>query len=214
MKGKRAVFLLVVALFLLGLGLGCGKAETPQATRGTTETGASPPVNPAPAPAGNSPAGSTGQTPSFPAVTAPPTGGSNTAPKMPVDAQFYEKRNSGGGVDMEVAWLTPEYLQARGQKLTADEERDLRDNLVFDVALTTHSGDLLSFDMAGAARLEVDGRDAGRATWELLKPDSHHAEGLLRFTSGSGSKPVRELTLTIINLRGVAQRTFTWSLSN
>lgn len=212
MKGKRAFLILVVALFLLGVGLGCGKAEPPKATRGTTDNGASPSVNPAPAPADNSTAGSTGKTPSSPAVTAPPTGDS-AAPKMPGDAQFYERRNSGGGVDMEVIWLTPEYLQARGQKPTADEERDLRDNLVFDVALTTHSGDLLSFDMAGAARLEVDGRDAGRATWELSNPDSHHAEGLLRFTAGSGSKPARELTLTITNLRGVAQRTFTWSLS-
>jgi len=113
-------------------------------------------------------------------------------------------------VDLEVSWVTPEYLQARGQKPTAELEQDLKDHLVFDVAFTTHSGDLLSFDMAGAARLEVNGQDAGRATWELLVPDSHHAEGLLRFKAST--EPIKELTLTIVNLRGVAQRKFTWRL--
>ncbi|OIQ62664.1 hypothetical protein [Neomoorella thermoacetica] len=139
----------------------------------------------------------------------PPAGQAGTG--RPVEASFYERRDSQGGVTVEVTWLTPEYLQARSLKMTPEQEKDLSTNLIFNIALTTHSGDLRDFDFAGAIRLKVNGRDAGPGTWEFVSQDGHHPEGMIRFKA-PGNEPLRELTLSINNLRGVPVREFKWQL--
>lgn len=134
-----------------------------------------------------------------------------TQVKRPVETKFYERRNYQGGVEIVAIWLTTEYMQARGLKVTPEQEEDMTKNLVFDLAFTTHSGDLRNFDVAKATQLEINGRKAGPGTWEYLFEDSHHPEGLLRF-SAPKSEPVKELKLTIANLRGVPRREFIWKL--
>lgn len=129
------------------------------------------------------------------------------------DLAFYERFDSGGGVEVSVVWLAPEYLQARGESIAPEEEKDLGTRVVFAIALTTHSGDLLSFDMARAARLEVNGRDAGPGTWEITTSDSHHPEGRLTFALPSGEE-IRRLRLVITGLGSVAEREFVWDLAS
>lgn len=131
--------------------------------------------------------------------------------KRPVEATFYERRESKGGIEVEVTWVTPEYLRARGQQPTAEQERDLTSNLVFNVALTAHSGNLMTFDFVGSTSLKINGREAGRGTWELVDNDAHHPEGILRFAAPTG-EPVKDLTLTIKGLGGVPERVFKWEL--
>lgn len=94
--------------------------------------------------------------------------------------------------------------------MTSEQAADLNKNFVFNLAFDTHSGDLLGFNMAQAARLEVNGRDAGPGTWQLVSQSSHHPEGQLRFVNPVSGEPVENLRLTISNLRGVAVREFVW----
>ncbi|CEP67507.1 Uncharacterized [Moorella glycerini] len=131
--------------------------------------------------------------------------------RRPAEAGFYERQDSQGEVAVDVIWLTPEYLQARGLKMTPEQEQDLSANLVFNLALTTHSGDLRDFDFAEAIRLKVNGRDAGPGSWEFVNRDGHHPEGMIRFMA-PGNEPPRELTLSINNLSGVPVREFKWQL--
>ncbi|MDN5348069.1 MAG: hypothetical protein PWP65_1633 [Clostridia bacterium] len=134
-----------------------------------------------------------------------------TQVKRPVETKFYERQNYQGGVEIVAIWLTPEYMQARGLKLTPEQEQDMTKNLVFHLAFTTHSGDLTTFNVAAAAQLEINGRKVGPGTWEYVFRDSHHPEGLLRFPAPK-SEPVKELRLTIANLRGIPLREFVWKL--
>lgn len=141
----------------------------------------------------------------LPSETAPAS-----FPERPTDPGFYERTDSQGGVDTTVIWLTPEYLEAQGQQVTSEQAADLNNNFVFNLTFDTHSGDLLSFDMAQAARLEVNGLDAGPGAWQLVSQNSHHPEGQLRFMNPVSGEPVENLRLTISNLRGVAVREFVW----
>lgn len=118
--------------------------------------------------------------------------------ERPVEATFYERRESKGGIEVEIIWVTPEYLRARGQQPAAEQERDLTSNLVFNVALTTHSGNLMTFDFAGSTSLKINGREAGRGTWELVYEDAHHPEGILRFAAPAG-EPVHNLFMRTAN---------------
>lgn len=135
----------------------------------------------------------------------------SSADQREIKAGFYERQDSQGGVAVAVTWVTPEYMRATGRKLTPELERDLAGNLVFEVALTTHSGDLTDFDFAGAAQLKVNGSDAGKGSWQFISRDPHHPEGLLRFRFPVNER-IKELRLTINNLRGVPAREFQWKL--
>ncbi|GEA18696.1 hypothetical protein [Moorella sp. E306M] len=140
-----------------------------------------------------------------------PPGNRSPLPGRPSDTRFYERQDFQGGIEVEVIWLTPEYLQALGQKLTPEEEKDLATNFVFNIALTAHSGNLMEFNFSGNTSLKVNGRDAGQGTWEFVYQDFHHPEGMIRFKVPA-NEPVRELTLSINNLGGVPVREFKWEL--
>lgn len=131
-------------------------------------------------------------------------------PQRPLEASFYERRESKGGIEVEIIWVTPEYLRARGQKPTPEQERDLISNLVFNIALTTHAGNLMNFDFAGSTSLKINGQEAGKGTWQLVSADAHHPEGILRFASPV--EPVKDLTLIIKGLGEVPERVFKWEL--
>lgn len=131
-------------------------------------------------------------------------------PQRPLEATFYERRESKGGIEVEITWVTPEYLRARGQKPTPEQERDLTSNLVFNIALTTHAGNLMDFDFVGSTSLKINGQEAGKGTWQLVSADAHHPEGILRFASPV--EPIKDLTLIIKGLGGVPERVFKWEL--
>lgn len=138
-------------------------------------------------------------------------GNQSQIPGRPSDTRFYERQASQGGIEVEVIWLTPEYLQARGQNLTPEEENELATNFVFNIALATHSGNLMAFNFSGNTSLKVNGHDVGPGSWEFVYQDPHHPEGMIRFRVPA-NEPVRELTLSIKNLGGVPVREFKWEL--
>lgn len=64
----------------------------------------------------------------------------------------------------------------------------------FIVSLDTHSGDL-DVDLGRTARLEVDGKDWGDATWDGDPPGGHHRSGSLSFESAGPARGQARLTI-------------------
>ncbi|WP_406676793.1 hypothetical protein [Moorella sp. ACPs] len=213
-KGRFLIILFSIFTLMAVLLTGCGqgKRDSKSDSRFQMERGAV--VLP-----GNSGGAGAGQEANAPQSKQEPNPGQKQKPlnsqapavRRPAEAGFYERQDSRGEVTVDVIWLTPEYLQASGLQMTPEQEQDLSTNLVFNVALTTHSGDLRNFDFAGAIRLKINGRDAGPGSWEFVNRDGHHPEGMIRFKA-PGNEPLRELTLSIYNLGGVQVREFKWQL--
>lgn len=78
--------------------------------------------------------------------------------------------------------------------------------MVIILGMTTHSGDLLSFDLGQNSTLAMEGRSLKPARWEWTTKDSHHPEAALYF---DGPAPAGGIKLTISNLRG-ANLEFSW----
>ncbi|MDP1877467.1 MAG: hypothetical protein Q8M17_07925 [Actinomycetota bacterium] len=64
----------------------------------------------------------------------------------------------------------------------------------FALVLDTHSVEL-DMDLAAAATLTVDGRDAGTASWVGQEPGGHHREGTLNFSADVGDGSILVLRL-------------------
>jgi hypothetical protein len=89
------------------------------------------------------------------------------------------------------------------------------EQLVFEVALNTHSIDL-SMDLATMATLNTDkGKSVQAATWDAPR-GGHHVEGKLSFPASVDGQPLLEgaktLTLIIKDL-DAPERVLTWELS-
>ncbi|WP_258358465.1 hypothetical protein [Moorella sulfitireducens (nom. illeg.)] len=226
MKKHRRLFFTIIASTVIVIAVflsGCGQSQkevkdVPQVSQQQANTGGTTaPENSQTGEAGEEkPAATKSQPETNPEQnnqdkSQKPPGNRSQLPRRPSDTRFYERQDSQGGIGVEVIWLTPEYLQARGQKLTPEEEKDLATNFVFNIALTAHAGNLMEFNFSGNTSLKVNGRDAGQGTWEFVNQDSHHPEGMIRFKVPA-NEPVRELTLSINNLGGVPVREFKWEL--
>ena len=91
--------------------------------------------------------------------------------------------------------------------VTIQPVRIAQDGAEFKIVLDTHSVEL-DLDVAGAARLVVDGTEWRGATWDGAGPGGHHREGTLRFSAGG--PPAGDAVLTISGLdRPTAAR---WTL--
>ncbi|MDO8307181.1 MAG: hypothetical protein Q7V58_02345 [Actinomycetota bacterium] len=69
----------------------------------------------------------------------------------------------------------------------------------FALVLDTHSVEL-DMDLAAAATLTVDGRDAGTASWVGQEPGGHHREGTLTFSADVGDG-----SILVLRLDGLAE---------
>ncbi len=120
-------------------------------------------------------------------------------------APSYVQRDQGkGGVEIEVTYVTPDYLRAGGssaQRYSPDKYT------VFLVSMNTHSVDLAGYDMAKISELRVAGRTYAPLRWESTSDDNHHRSGALIFTKVDLSLPAE---LVIKAVAGVPVRTFRW----
>lgn len=159
------------------------------------------------------------------AAGAPPSG--QVSPSTPGEAsetggesksdptKAYLRSNSGGSVEVDVLWVAPEYAVAAGNPV---KQYDPEKSLVFYVGMTTHSEDLLSYDMLQGAVLRAGDLEIAPQEWQYIKEDAHHPDGVLVFPrqtpDGNVFPPAGATTLTLIlkNLNDVAERVFTWDM--
>ena len=92
--------------------------------------------------------------------------------------------------------------------------------LVFEIWLTTHSGDLTKLDLAALSAVRTDRGEAAKDAlrWELVRRSSHHPVGRLivaNQAAGDGQlfdAGSRFIELRLRNLGGVAERVLRWEL--
>ena len=124
-------------------------------------------------------------------------------------AERYVRYDNGeGGVQVQVVWITPEYLKAAGGNELL-KEYNLDENIVFEIGMTAHSGDLTKYPMIDKAELTIDDKVIKPACWDILSSDSHHPMGVLVFPANAaieGSK----LQLNLNDLNEIPDRTFIW----
>jgi hypothetical protein len=103
------------------------------------------------------------------------------------------RSNSGGSVTIAVTWL--------GVKAKV---------LSFDIVMDTHSVDLDQYDLGKLTILTDDkGNEYSLVSWNS-QPGGHHRTGKLTFSQVDPQVKPGKLELTISNVAGVSQRTFTW----
>lgn len=121
---------------------------------------------------------------------------STPAVNIKTTASVYEtKENEGGNVTVSVTPLTlkPGFPSS------------------FDIAFETHSVDL-AFDVEQIATLRDETGMSYAPVWQGSPPGGHHRSGTLRFTPDL-PKPTTAV-LTLKNIAGIAERTFTWEVKN
>ncbi|KNZ70565.1 hypothetical protein Tfer_0749 [Thermincola ferriacetica] len=130
--------------------------------------------------------------------------------------QKYVRYDEGqGGVQVTAVLLTPEYIRLTGMKLPGNY--DLQKSILFEIAMTTHMGDLREYPIAEKAELLVNGKVIKPAGWKLTADEGHHPVGLLIFSpkNAQGTPVLKSNTVIELNLKelqGVSERKFTWSL--
>lgn len=159
-------------------------------------------------------------TPAQAGKDAPAQAGENQNEQAVAEDQFeqmYFRVDEGqGSVEVGVFWAAPEYFEAVGNEQSVDQ-LDLENNIVFEVSMTTHSGDLRDYSMLEKAELEVDGKILKPTKWELSSKDSHHPVGVLAFPAKdeNGDGVIRTdstIKLNMKDLRDVPKRMFVWEL--
>ena len=131
---------------------------------------------------------------------APMTGTATAASPAAAPAGGAEQSVEGGGVTVKVTPLT----------LTNEEAASLD----FAVSLDTHTVEL-NYDLAQLVTLADNlGNTYTPAAWTPEKSDGHHVGGLLSFADRATilQEGVTELTLTVADVAGVAERQFVWSI--
>lgn len=118
----------------------------------------------------------------------------------------YVQRDKGeGGVEIEVIYVTSEYMRSDGE----DAQRYEPDRYaVFLVSMNTHSVDLSGFDMVKISELRAGGRTLTPLRWVSTSDDSHHRAGALIFPKVA---PAQAVELLIKTVAGVPARTFRWT---
>lgn len=108
---------------------------------------------------------------------------------------FESKASRGNGVRVDVVPV----------KLAAGQAAQ------FKVRMNTHSVEI-DQDLTAVSDLRDDqGRQYRPAKWEGSPPGGHHRKGVLSFPALESS--ARSVTLTIRDIAGVAERTFTWAVT-
>lgn len=131
----------------------------------------------------------------------------------------------GGSITVEVTYDSSEYFKALAAKeardyQSYDTEYDLKNNLVFTVAMNTHSVDLSKYKLETITVLRDDkGAEYPAARWIVPEGSaSHHTTGTLivpaagkdgKLVTESGAKYVE---LVIKGLSNVPERVFRWEL--
>src|SRR3990170_1498982 len=118
----------------------------------------------------------------------------------------YVQRDKGeGGVEIEVTYVTPEYMRSGGK----DAQRYEPDKYaVFLVSMNTHSVDLSGYDMVKISELRAGGKTLAPLRWVSTSDDSHHRAGALIFPKVALAQAVE---LVIKTVAGVPARTFRWT---
>lgn len=99
--------------------------------------------------------------------------------------------------------------------VTPENLLDAQDTLEFTVVLDTHSVEL-DMDLNEMAVLQVGALEIPATAWDA-PAGGHHVEGVLRFPAADDAGDnilvdATSVTLTIRDLAGVAERSFTWDL--
>lgn len=126
------------------------------------------------------------------------------SPAAKSQVQGMVSSNSEGGIEV-VATLID---SANKDEETKDilEKYPSESNTIVKIQLTTHSGDLSSFDMASASSItDASNQSLKAASWVNTNPDSHHREGFLIFP-----KINQPQALKINGLGGVGERILNW----
>jgi len=119
----------------------------------------------------------------------------SSLPASGIPASGLVQSNTGGGVTIEVKWLT-----------------ERKEALVFDVAMDTHSVDLDQYDLKELALLQdSQGKEYRPTSWESAL-GGHHRRGILTFAipDSLSQKTTRYLKLTIRDVAGVKERVLQW----
>lgn len=83
------------------------------------------------------------------------------------------------------------------------------DQLVFEIEMNTHTGDLSPYEMNKLAQISFGNiiHTKGEFNWEWQEEDSHHMVGVLIW---KGKVANGDLTLELRNIDNVNKRTFIW----
>lgn len=94
-------------------------------------------------------------------------------------------------------------------KTTFLPDKSTSDELVFEVEMNTHSGDVLQYQLDKLVQLAFGTvvNTNGEFEWEPIKEDSHHLVGYLKW-KGTISKD--SITLQLKDIDNIPSRSFTW----
>lgn len=126
-------------------------------------------------------------------------------PASPLTEAALTRTTLGEGIKVDATFLNP---------LLKPEEA--AGKLVFKIALDTHSGDLMAYDLTKLAVLRTsEGLTAEKSfTWEPQSESSHHRVGLLKLDALAKGKPVIAQATEYIELElraiGMPSRLFKW----
>ena len=92
-------------------------------------------------------------------------------------------------------------------------EKSKSNLLVFEIAMNTHSGDLLQYEIENLAELSFGSNTntSGTFEWELVNEDSHHMMGYLTW---NGDVLDDRITLNLNNIENIPSREFIWEKSD
>lgn len=123
-----------------------------------------------------------------------------------------EEINSKSGAIVEPDLTRMNSLGAVGVGVTLPPEKSTSNELLFEIAMNTHSVDLLLYplnELASPSFGEL-GNASGEFEWELTNENSHHLVGYLKW---KGTVIEESVILEIKNIDNVPIRTFKWEKS-
>lgn len=94
-------------------------------------------------------------------------------------------------------------------QITLIPEKSSTDQLLFEIAFNTHSGDLLQYEVDQLAILTFGTNKSPEGTfkWELANEDTHHLVGYLTWNGEVMEEPI---TLELENIEYIPSRSFIW----
>ncbi len=129
--------------------------------------------------------------------------------------QLTRSDSGEGGVTVSATYVTDSILAAAPSMPTPQYNPDTE--IVFLIAMNTHSGDLLGYDLT---ELTILTDDAGNelkpiGDWEVVSNGGHHRSGYLRFSRDDDielSNRAGSLELTVKDIAEIPERRLTWKL--
>lgn len=99
-------------------------------------------------------------------------------------------------------------------KTTLLTEKSSGNQIVFEVVLNTHSGNLLQYDFAKLANINFGNtnNNTGVFEWQPSNQDSHHLQGLLTW-KGEIDKAYNAIELNLKDIDSIPSREFNWEKS-